>query len=204
MLKDVEEFGGRGRGRPRDEEARRRILDSALTLVEEVGFANATTDAIAERAGASKSTIYRWWPNKAAVLIDALREQVALEQPFPITDDLRSDLVVQLQNFIELLSSNGRGRLFKAFIAAAQGDPEVAEAFRLHWIQPRRAEAKAVLEHHERQGSLRPGLDLGSVLDLMYGPIYFRLMAGHCPLPTEFAAEIADLALRGTRACQVD
>ncbi len=201
-IKEPEELCVRGRGRPRDEEARRRILEAALALVEDVGFTNATTDSIAERAGASKSTIYRWWPNKAAVLIDALREQVALEQPFPITDDVRDDLIVQLQNFIELLASNGRGRLFKAFIAAAQSDPEVADAFRHHWIQPRRAEAKAVLEHHQANGGLREGLDLGGVLDMIYGPIYFRLLAGHCSLTADFAREVTEMALRGIQTCE--
>ena len=70
--KDEQQFQ-RGRGRPRDEEARNRILASALALLEDLGFSNVTMDAIAERAAASKATIYRWWPNKAAVLVEALR-----------------------------------------------------------------------------------------------------------------------------------
>src|SRR5438309_8399521 len=120
-----DEVSQRGRGRPRDEYARQRILESALALVEEVGFANTTTDAIAEKAGASKATIYRWWPNKAAVLLEALREAVAQELPFPDTGNLREDIRVQLRNFVKLLTGR-RGRVFKAFVAAAQSDPEVA------------------------------------------------------------------------------
>jgi AcrR family transcriptional regulator len=198
-----DELAQRGRGRPRDEVARRRILESALALVEEVGFANATTDAIAERAGASKATIYRWWPNKAAVLIEALHNQVAQERPFPDTGDLHQDIHLQLQNFIGLLTSR-RGRLFKAFIAAAQTDPEVAEAFRTLWIKPRRREARSVLERHQRKGSLPKNLDFNTALDLIYGPIYFRLLAGHAPLTSEFAREIADLALQGLANCRLD
>jgi AcrR family transcriptional regulator len=190
-----EAFNFRSRGRPRDEVARRRILQSALDVVEEVGFANATTEAIAERAGASKATIYRWWSNKAAVLIEALREQVEEESPFPDTGDLHNDIEIQLQNFIKLLASP-RGRVFKAFIAAAQSDAEVAEAFRTFWIQPRRAAAKSVLERHQRQRSMKK-IDLGAVLDLLYGPIYFRLLAGHAPLTPEFAREITNMALQG-------
>ena len=193
-----DELSQRSRGRPRDAIARQRILESALALVEDVGFANTTTDAIADRAGASKATIYRWWPNKAAVLIEALREQVALEQPFPNTGDLRRDIHLQLQNFMKLLNSR-RGRIFKAFIAAAQSDPDVAEAFRKLWIQPRRAEACAVLESHRERGSLPKSLDLATALDMIYGPIYFRLLAGHAPLTAEFARDIADLAMRGLR-----
>src|SRR3954451_23694395 len=103
-IKETEDLVHRGRGRPRDEVAKSRILEAALKLLEEQSFADITTDAIAERAGASKATIYRWWPNKAAVLIEALREAVAQELPFPDTCDLREDIRVQLRNFIKLLT----------------------------------------------------------------------------------------------------
>src|ERR1700685_1101926 len=96
----TEELNSRARGRPRDEVARKRILEAALELVEELGFACTTTDAIAERALASKATIYRWWPNKAAVLIEALREAVAQETPFPHTGKLGADIRLQLRNFV--------------------------------------------------------------------------------------------------------
>ncbi len=201
LLKENDELAQRGRGRPRNEEARVRILESALALVEDVGFANVTTDAIADRAGASKATIYRWWPNKAAVLIEALREQVALEDPFPDTGNLSRDIHAQLQNFVKLLTSR-RGRIFKGFLAAAQSDPEVAEAFRTLWIQPRRAEAMRALERHQRQGTLPKLLNKASALDLLYGPFYFRLLAGHAPLTPEFATQVADLALQGLKICK--
>ncbi len=185
----------RGRGRPRDEVARARILQAALEILEETCFVNATSDAIAERAGASKATIYRWWPNKAAVFIEALREATAQELPFPDTGDLRKDVRLQLQNFVKLLTGR-RGRTFKAFIAAAQADPEVAEAFRNLWIEPRRAQAKSALERHQREGRLAADVDIEVFIDLLYGPFYFRLMAGHRPLTAAFADAIAETALR--------
>lgn len=186
----------RGRGRPRDEVAKARILEAALKVLEEVGFVNTTTDAIADRAGASKATIYRWWPNKGAVLIEALREQVAQETPFPDTGDVRRDITEQLQNFISLLTGP-RGRIFKAFIAAGQSDPEFAEAFRSVWIRPRREEAQSVLRKHISHGRLPAETDLEVLMDLIYGPIYFRLLAGHAPLSAEFALGVAETALRG-------
>ena len=201
LLKDDDslESGARGRGRPRDEVAKSRILGAALESVEELGFAATTIDAVAERAGASKATIYRWWPNKAALLIDALRDEVAHELPFPNTGDLRDDIRLQLRNFIKLLTGR-RGRVFKAFLAAAQSDGEVAAAFRSVWIKPRRVEAKKVLEHHQQVGGLRADADLNVVLDLLYGPFYFRLLAGHSPLCPAFADSIAELALQGLTA----
>lgn len=186
----------RGRGRPRDEVARSRILEAALDLLEEQGFSNTTTDAIAERAGASKATIYRWWPNKAALLIEALREAVAQELPFPDTGDLRLDVELQLSNFIEILTGH-HGRAFKAFIAAAQTDPEVAEAFRSSWIRPRRRQAMETLKKHQDEGRIPKDACLETVMDLLYGPFYFRLLAGHAPLSKDFANQIAKLALNG-------
>ena len=198
----TEESATRGRGRPRDEEARSRILASALRTLEEVGFANATCDAIAERAGASKATIYRWWPNKAAVMIEALRDAVAQEMPFPNTGDLRQDLKLQLRNFIKLLNG-GRGRAFKAFVAVAQSDPEVSEAFRSAWVRPRRIAAKAGLEKY-RGKSMREDVDLELVMDCLYGPLYFRVLVGHGPLTEKYADGLADAVLASIekRSCQ--
>lgn len=178
-----EELAPRTRGRPRDEVARNRILAAALEVLEQLGFANATCDAIAERAGASKATIYRWWPNKAAVLVEALREAVAEELPFPDTGDLREDLRQQLRNFIKLLNGR-RGRIFKAFVAAAQSDREVSDAFRSIWVRPRRMDAKAGLERY-RGKCLRDNVDLDLVMDCLYGPLYYRLMVGHASLSRE-------------------
>ena len=185
----IEVASPRTRGRPRDG-----ILQAALEVLESTCFVNATTDAIAERAGASKATIYRWWPNKEAVFIEALREATAQELPLPDTCDLHEDVRLQLQNFVKLLTGP-RGRTFKAFIAAAQSDERVAEAFRKLWIEPRRAQTKAVLVRHQRAGRLRSNIDLEAFMDMIYGPFYFRLMAGHRPLTAALGNQIAEMAL---------
>jgi AcrR family transcriptional regulator len=186
----------KARGRPRDEEARQRILDAALEVLDEVGFAQVTTEAIAERAGASKATIYRWWPNKAAVLIEAFREAVSPDLPFPDTGCVRKDIQLQLRTFVTMLTGR-RGRIFAAFLGATQTDPDVAAAFRTFWITPRREVAKAALARKMERGQLRPGIDLDVILDLLYGPIYYRVMTGHGPLDMEYADQLADAALRG-------
>jgi AcrR family transcriptional regulator len=196
----LEEISIKGRGRPRDEVARSRILSAALEALEDLGFSNVTCDAIAERAGASKATIYRWWPNKAAVMVEALREAVAQELPFPDTGDLREDVRIQLRNFIRLLNGR-RGRIFRAFVAAAQSDPEVNHAFRSIWVRPRRANAKAVLERY-RGKSLREEVDLDLAMDCLYGPLYYRLMIGHGALSGEYTDALTDLVLASIRKPQ--
>ena len=109
----------RGPGRPRDEAARRRILQAALDLMDETAFAQVSAEAIAERAGVSKATVYRWWPNKAAVVIEAFREAVAPELPLRNTGSLRHDLAQQVRNFARMLSGRG-GRMLRSFIVAAR------------------------------------------------------------------------------------
>jgi AcrR family transcriptional regulator len=109
-----------------------------------------TTEAIAGRAGASKATVYRWWPNKAAVVIEA----VAPELPFRDTGSLREDLTTQARNFAQVLSGRG-GRMPRSFIIAARADPDVAQALRSMLSDPRRAEAKAMLRRKKANGQLR-------------------------------------------------
>jgi AcrR family transcriptional regulator len=194
QLKEAtEELTTRGRGRPRDEVARSRILEAGLQTLEELGFAGATCDAIAERAGASKATIYRWWPNKSAVILEALREAVAQELPFPDTGDLHQDIRLQLHNFRKLLTGP-RGGAMKAFVAAAQSDAEVAEAFRSVWVLPRRAAATRTLERY-RGISLRADVNLDLVMDIMYGPLYYRLLTGVAPISCKYINELADSVL---------
>jgi AcrR family transcriptional regulator len=194
--KQSETSANKGRGRPRSEVSRQRILEAALETLQISGFTSSTTDSIAERAGASKATIYRWWPTKASLLAEALREAVAHDVPFPETGDLATDIELQLQNFISLL--NGRlGRAFKAFVGAAQSDPEVAAAFLEEWVKPRRKEARTVLERYQGEGQIAGDVDLDLVLDLLYGPLYFRLLSGYGALTPEYARQIKGFALNG-------
>jgi AcrR family transcriptional regulator len=185
-------------GRPLDEDASRRILNAAVELLDEQGFHQATCEAIAQRAGVSKATIYRRWPDKASLLIEAFRESVAPQIPFSDTNSLRDDLQQQLRDFTRMLMGQP-GRVFRSFVAAAQNDPQVADAFRAYWIKPRRAQAKKVLIRKQEKGQLRTDLDLDAVLDTLYGPIYFRLLRDHAPLSLKYAETIADIALDGLR-----
>lgn len=184
----------RGRGRPRDEDARSRILQASLEALEDLGYPGVTCDAIAERAGASKSTIYRWWPHKEAVMLEALREAVAQELPFPDTGSLKGDIRIQLHNFTKLLTGP-RGRVFQGIIAAAQSDSKVSEAFNVIWVRPRREFALQTMRRYQHQ--LHPNIDLETIMDTIYGPLYYRLLISRAPLTPEFADELTDLVWAG-------
>jgi len=186
----------RPQGRPRDEAVRRKILGAALTLLEDAGFARVTCGAIAKRAGTSSATVYRWWPNKAAVLIDAFAESIAPELPVPDVPTLAEYVRVQLRQFSKVLVGRN-GRLRAALIAAAQDDPEVAAAFVSHWVEPRRALARKSLRRYQNDGQLPADFDIDLVLDAMYGPLHFLLMVRHGKPNQDYADDIASLLLRG-------
>ncbi|HEY3838555.1 MAG TPA: TetR/AcrR family transcriptional regulator [Bryobacteraceae bacterium] len=186
----------KGPGRPRDEEVRKRILASAAQLLESKAFDDITVDAIAEHAGSCKATVYRWWPNKAAVLIEAFREKVARDLPLPDTGDFRQDIRKQLHNFTQIILG-GRGKVFARFIAGAQADPDAAEAFREVWIRPRRAEAKKVFEKYVANGIARPDLDLDLAVEMVFSPLYYRLLTGFGKITDEYIDELVEQAMHG-------
>lgn len=192
----VTEEKTRGRGRPRDGDVRKRILASAVCLLEKKSFAEITTDAIAEHSGAGKATIYRWWPDKAAVLIDAFRESVARELPFPHTGSLKEDLRRQLRQFSAIVQGS-RGRIFSGFIAAAQTDPDVLDAFRQMWITPRRAETKAALEVYRSKGDLPPDIDLDCVVEMLFGPLYYRMLFRWESITGKYLEKLLNTAMEG-------
>ena len=183
-------------GRPRDEAARDRIRDAALELLEEVGFSSVTCDAIAQRSGASKATIYRWWPNKVAVIIDAFVENVTPELPLRDTPTLEEWVTVHLRQFAKVLAGRN-GRLLAAVIAAAQKDPEVEAAFLSHWIKPRRALSRKGLQKFKNQGLLPERFDIEQVLDAMYGPLHFLLMVRHSKPTPAYAESLAAMLVHG-------
>ncbi|CAA9448955.1 MAG: Transcriptional regulator, AcrR family [uncultured Rubrobacteraceae bacterium] len=168
-------------------------------MLEGEGFAAVTVEAIAERAGVSKATVYRWWPNRAAVVMDGFLSTVSSEVPFPHTGHAREDIRLHMRRLTEAFGGR-MGRTVAALIAEGQADPELAEALRLRWLSVRRTEAREILELGIERGELREDLDLEVAVDVLYGPIYYRLLVGHAPLDADFADALADYVFAGLGA----
>ena len=193
----------RSPGRPRSERAHRAILQAANDLLESEEFAAVTVEAIAERAGVSKATVYRWWPNRAAVVMDGFLSIVSSQVPFPHTGRAREDIRIHMRRLAEAFSGK-IGSTVAALIAEGQSDPELAEALRSRWLSVRREEARDILGLGIERGELRDDIDPEVAVDVLYGPIYYRLLVGHAPLDNDFADALADhvfagLAARGPR-----
>ena len=179
------------RGRPRDDDARQRTLDAAIELVGRDGPGAVTINQIADAAEVSKQTIYRWWPSRTAVVLDALVEDTMRATPFPDTDDPAEDFRVHLRAVAKLFTSPS-GAVIRALLADAQSDPTMAKEFRRRFWAPRRELSLARLRRAEADGQIRGGLDLELVLDAVYGPMWIRLFIGHLPLSAADADDLVD------------
>lgn len=187
------------RGRPRSEAARRAILEAAQALLEEGGPGAVSMEAVAARAGVGKPTVYRWWPDRHAVAMAALMAKDAGVPQSSATGGALASLRTQLHAIARRFATS-TGRHVTSMIASADAESELSRAFRNHFVLARRAEGKIWLERAIESGELRAELDRETVLDLLYGPMFFRLLMGHAPLDERFVDGVLDGALDGLRS----
>jgi AcrR family transcriptional regulator len=186
----------RAPGRPRSEQAHSAILRSTLKLLGQNGFSELTIESVAARAGVGKATVYRWWPNKAALIADAFASSTTRKLHFPDTGSVRADMSQQMHQVIKIFNSR-RGRIVSAILGGGQSDRDLIAAFRERFLWPRRREAYATLKRGILRGELRKDVDMDLLLDSLYGPIYMRFLIRHDKLTPEFVDSLCELVLRG-------
>jgi AcrR family transcriptional regulator len=189
----------RSRGRPRSEEVRLAILQAAGALILKTGIEGFTIEGVAERAGASKVTIYKWWPSKGALALDGFFASVSSAINTTLTNDAEADLVAQAESVVHLFRDTSVGRVLAGLIGEAQWDPDLASALRERWLDPRRETGAAVLRAAKVRGEISPDVDTTIVLDQIYGAIYIRLLLGHAPMPDGMVAELVHNVMHGIR-----
>jgi AcrR family transcriptional regulator len=188
---------GRARGRPRSEKARLAILAAAGELMLAGGVNAASMEAIAERAGVSKATIYKWWPSRGAVALDGFLAQAQDTIAVPEGLSTREGLRFQVGALIRLFRDSPSGSLMRALVSQAECDPEIARAVRERWLAPRRAVAYGIIRDGIACGEIRPDVDIAVVSDQLFAPIYHRLIFGHEPLDDQLADRLVDTAMSG-------
>jgi len=184
------------RGRPRSEKAHKAILEAAAELLLDRGLSAVSMDAVAQRAGVSKATIYRWWPTKETLALDALYHEWAAARQRD-TGSLRGDLLSLLRPWVRLASSRPYGRVIAALITEAQTDPVFAAVYRERFVEPRREQARAIFRRAIERDEIPADTKVEVALDLLYGPLYHRLLHGHAPLNESFARDVIDTVLSG-------
>jgi AcrR family transcriptional regulator len=184
------------RGRPRSAGSSRAILAAMSELMQEHSLNAISMDAIAQRAGTSKATIYRWWQSKELLALDALFSEWEPEQADAHdTGSLAGDLLALIAPWAHRLAKRPYGRVIAALVTKARNDPLFAEEYRVRFVEPRREPARLVFTRAVMRGEIPADTDLDAVLDLLYGPFYHRLLQGHAPLTDRFAQTIVDYTI---------
>ena len=182
----------------RGEQVRQLILETTIDLVFEVGFRSVCVESIAARSGVAKTTIYRRWPNKAAVVMDAFMMRVGSGTLFPTARKVADRIRLQMHAMAKVFMGKD-GALVKGLLAEAQFDPELAVAFRERWTLPRRAMAVAVFREAIERGELRREIDPETAIDLLYAPLYYRLQMGTGDLSEDYVEGLFEHGMKGLR-----
>jgi AcrR family transcriptional regulator len=187
------------RGRPRSETTRRAILAAADELLLHRGLDAVSMDDVAEHAGASKATIYRWWPSKELLALDALTISVedALARARVDTGTLRGDLRAIMRPAVRQLAHPAYARVLSALIAEVHRDAEFAAIWEQRYVATRRRRAKAAFIRAKERGEVSGGADVELAVDMLYGPIYHRLLHCHAPVNQAMAYRLVDAVLTG-------
>ena len=194
----TEAAGGSGqRGRPRSPEADRAIMAAALDLLASRGLAAMSIEEVAARAGVGKATIYRRWPSKGLLALDAFVASFQAEQPLPDTGTLRGDLVAALTGWVRAVTQTPIGPMLTGLIAEAQNDPGLRAAWRERVLEPLRSQHRIMLDRAIARGELPATVDQEVVLDLFFGAAQHRLLLGHLPLTDDFTRSLVDVILYG-------
>lgn len=184
------------RGRPRSEKARRAILDAANEILADRRPGRLTIEAVAMKAGVGKPTIYRYWPNARALEMAAMLELPAPDTSVHAGGSAVSDLTLQLEKVVAIFAAK-RGRQMAQMVAASEQDSELSKLFRNTVILKSREEGRTILERAIAEGQLRADLKIEIALDMIYGPLFYRLLVGHAPLDDAFASDLVATALKG-------
>ena len=185
----------RGNRHGRSEEARQNVLEAADDLLVEVGYTRLTIEGIAERAGVAKQTIYRWWPSKNDILMDAFVQDAAEALVPSDTEDLRRDLRTHARKVAHFLTASDAGAVFRALTAQAQHDPALATRLRFEHLGKQRGYDRLPFERAVARGALAPEADIDFAVDQIMGPIYYRVLVTGQDVSQEFTDTLVDAVL---------
>ncbi|WP_370947534.1 TetR/AcrR family transcriptional regulator [Amycolatopsis sp. cg5] len=180
----------------RSERSRQAILTAATELVSEVGYQKLTIEGVASRAGVGKQTIYRWWPDKGAVVLDAYLALTNADAglSFPTSDDLEADLKIVLQSTVGQLADDSFARFYRSLLTAIQNDEKLSQQLNERLMGPWLEATKERL----RVAGIAD-VDLDAAVDMFYGSFYYRWLLRTGPLTSEYCDSVIALLLRALR-----
>ena len=171
-------------------------MDAARVLVEKGGYEAATIEAIAARSGVAKTTIYRSWPNRAALVVDLLMEMAGSAVPPPTGPDPLGAVRKEMRG-IAAASDHLVGKLLASLVGEAQDDPEIRAALLSGLFHPRSDATAKMLRNAQRSGRLRNDVPAHVAVDLLVGPLFYRMLVRHQPLTDAFVGHVFRCVMTG-------
>jgi AcrR family transcriptional regulator len=182
-------------GRPRSVQAHDAVISTTKRLLETLEYPAISVDKIVAESGVSKRTIYRWWNNKAEIILEAMASD---DIPEPNTGRLEQDLTLLLTGIFERVTTDPKAGAIRGLLADAQFDQEFATAFR-DYISKRRGVCLNILKRAVERKEIKKQVNLELIADLIYGPYWYRLLVGHAELSPAFAKELVKTILTGVK-----
>jgi AcrR family transcriptional regulator len=183
----------------RNEHSRRAIIAATIALISELGYERTSIEGIAKRAGVGKQTIYRWWPSKGAIALEALDGKLATVVDFQDTGDLVEDLRHHMSGAIQMINSTQIGPLMQGLIAAAQSDPALARAYLEKVFEPANVFWLDRIARAQESGEIRADTDPQALIDMLFGAMYFRLLLQTRPSEPAQIDDALHIAFEGLR-----
>lgn len=187
----------RDRGRRRSERSHRAIIEATQELLVRHGYQGLTIEGVAARAGVGKQTIYRWWPSRAALVLEAYLAGSDAVPPPPQGATVDDDIRALLDWLVAVLAQPIGGRVVAGLVADLKHDPDLAERFHLDVVPARRHAMREALERGCARGEIRADADLDLAIDALHGAVFYRLLLSGKPLDATFTAKLADQVLDG-------
>ncbi len=194
---DVDEESKKS-GRPRSESSRKSILDSTRRLLTHTTVQKLSIEAIAKKAGVGKTTIYRWWPNKSAVIMEAIFSQPAFNNVLPTPRNGVQGVTQQLDKLCRQMSGKN-GRLVAEIVGEAQSNPEALKIFIQTYLQDRYDTLSSYIDGGKQTGEFDTELDTDSAIDVVLGPVFFRLISGQ-ELDDDFIKDMTTMLIKALKA----
>ncbi len=186
---------GARKGRPRSEKSRKSILKATNALLLHTSVQELSIEAIARKAKVGKTTIYRWWPNKTAIVMDALVNQPGMQSPMSTPRNNTEAIVMQLDKLIRLLQSKN-GETIAQLFSEAQADHKSLKIFEENFLAPLIDAIEYSVEQGKENKEFRSSLDTKTAVDVLCGPIFFRLLSRPAELDDKFHASYPKEAVR--------
>jgi AcrR family transcriptional regulator len=181
-------------GRPRDPDTHAAVLEATRRLLIEHGYHRLTFEAVATAAGTTRSTLYRWWPSRGALVLEAAAEHLDIGA-VPDTGDSREDLRIAIRQLIDTFSDHLAGVVILAAIANLDGDWTMARAFREQWVYPWRTTAAAAIQRAIARGDLADGTDVQFLLNVIVGTVFQCTVTPATPMTDGLVDALVDLTL---------